>query len=316
VAVAAYFLLTHDWALQPAKFAVLNRIGLAIMAARPQLDSHILHPNVAGGLMAMTAPFLWASGWRALGKRDWPAVLLVLAGMALVGVALLLTTSRGAWLALLAGGGLWLLRGVAAAGGPRLGLSSRTLFAGLIVAAVGVLIFFFLTFPGGPISLLNRLPGPANVGSRADLARETLDLAADYPFTGGGLASFPGLFAQYVRLTPFFVIVHSHNFLLDVLLEQGLFALLAVTAIYGGSFWLLARPATRSLPPAARRGHRHGRGPAARSGGRSPLWQPRRAVAAGPAGFGSGHWAQAAGSSRRWRGDQRRGDSPGRGRGR
>jgi tetratricopeptide (TPR) repeat protein len=85
------------------------------------------------------------------------------------------------------------------------------------------------------------------VGTRAELARDTLDLAGDFPFTGGGLAAFPGLFAQYARLTPFFVIIHGHNYLLDVLLEQGVFGLLALAAILIGTVWLLALPA-----PAAR----------------------------------------------------------------
>jgi hypothetical protein len=213
------------------------------------VQAHILHPNVAGGLLAMTAPFLWAVGWRSGRDRDWPVFILVLAGLILVMVALLLTTSRGAWVALFVAGGLWLARGISLALARFWRQPERRVFAGLLLAAVGLAALFLLTFPGGVVNLLERLPGPANVGSRAELARDTLDLAADFPFTGGGLASFPGLYAQYARLTPFFMIIHSHNFLLDVMLEQGYLGFLALAAILVGTGWLLAFPsaAARAL---------------------------------------------------------------------
>jgi hypothetical protein len=42
---------------------------------------------------------------------------------------------------------------------------------------------------------------------------------------------------------PFFLYAHSHNFYLDVALEQGLFGLLAVVLIMGGSGWILVKQA-------------------------------------------------------------------------
>jgi tetratricopeptide (TPR) repeat protein len=74
-----------------------------------------------------------------------------------------------------------------------------------------------------------------------DLARSAVDLIADFPFTGGGLAAFAGLFSQYIRITPFFLFAYSHNFYLDVTLEQGVVGGLVSLWIFLGSGWLLAR---------------------------------------------------------------------------
>jgi tetratricopeptide (TPR) repeat protein len=83
------------------------------------------------------------------------------------------------------------------------------------------------------------LPGVANGVSRLDLARNTLDLIADFPFTGGGLGAFAGLYSRYIMALSVFLFSYSHNLFLDVALEQGVFGFLALMSILGGSAWLL-----------------------------------------------------------------------------
>jgi len=86
------------------------------MSIRPAVPG-FLHPNVAGGLLAMLIPFqiaLWMRAWRSR-KNGLVLVLTALGGLAVV--ALVLTSSRGAWGALaivLAGWGLWWLSGYVA----------------------------------------------------------------------------------------------------------------------------------------------------------------------------------------------------------
>jgi hypothetical protein len=64
--VALYFLGTHDWEAYPAKIEALTRVGRALQAPLPALPGHRLHPNVAGGILAMMMPF---AGWAAV--RSW-----------------------------------------------------------------------------------------------------------------------------------------------------------------------------------------------------------------------------------------------------
>jgi hypothetical protein len=68
---------------------------------------------------------------------------------------------------------------------------------------------------------------------RLDLWRNSLDLGADYPFTGLGLASFGMAYSSYVLLVSSPFLTHAHNLFLDVWLEQGLLGLMAL-------IWLVA----------------------------------------------------------------------------
>jgi hypothetical protein len=238
--VAVYFVFTHDFELYPAKVDLFNRIGLAFMRVRPSLPAHLLHPNVAGGLMAIFGPCLAAVSLRAGRRRQWGIAALAAAGGGLVILSLLLTTSRGAWLAFAAGMGIWALRGLS---GTAAGLTDRPRQQIFWVALGGVAAIaasFVLTYPGGPMALANSLPGPANAGSRLELARHTWELAADVPFTGAGLGSFPGLYSQYIVAIPFGVLIHAHNVYLDVSLEQGVIALLSLLAIMVGTIGLVS----------------------------------------------------------------------------
>jgi tetratricopeptide (TPR) repeat protein len=54
---------------------------------------------------------------------------------------------------------------------------------------------------------------------------------ADFPFSGGGLAAFPGLYSQYILILPFYFYNYSHNLYLDIGLEQGFFGLVAYLLI-------------------------------------------------------------------------------------
>ena len=92
-----------------------------------------------------------------------------------------------------------------------------------------------------PVELANHLPGLPHGSSRLELARGALDLIADFPFTGGGLGAFAGLYSQYVMVIPHFLFNYSHNFYLDVALEQGLLGLLAFVVVILGSAWLLVK---------------------------------------------------------------------------
>jgi putative inorganic carbon (HCO3(-)) transporter len=235
--VAGYYFLTHNWEASPAKIEVLNNMGLVWMRLRPALTGHVLHPNVAAGLMATTLPFLVVVFLVGVRKKVTAVAGLAAAALALVGFALLMTTSRGAWLAA-AGAfslwGVWQLSGVLSR---RLKMARQQTFGVIFsVLLLGLLLLIFLV-PGGLLGLLNRLPGPAQAGSRLDLAQALFFLTGDTPFTGGGLDAFPGLYSQYILGIPSFRLDHGHNLFLDVALEQGVLGSLLMITILFGTGW-------------------------------------------------------------------------------
>jgi tetratricopeptide (TPR) repeat protein len=243
-AVAVYFLLTHDWVASPAKVAAINNVALSWSSFRPGFFAgfHQLHPNVAGGLMALFFPFALATAVRGIQKdKIWMAVTGIGAGL-LGLLGLMLTTSRGAWLALAAGLAAWAVWALTGPLHRRLNLSRRLVLGlFLALALVGLVALAFLT-AGGLVGLLDRLPGPSTVGSRLTISREALHLAGDFPFTGGGLGSFDGLYSQYIRVIPNHFLIHGHNLFLNVAVEQGFFALFLLLSMLAAAFWWLADP--------------------------------------------------------------------------
>jgi O-antigen ligase len=251
--VAAYFLVTHDWQAQPAKIAAVTRLGQALQAPLPEIPGDRLHPNVAGGIMAAMLPFAgWAvvQAWQGI-RRDSAsrrvvaglALLLGIALLALTLLGLIMTTSRGAWLAL--GGalllaGLWLLAGWLSRGSAR---RRAWLFPALLALLLAVALGVGSLWPGSPLAIFDLLPGRNMAFNRAALFERALTLARDYPLIGAGLGGFRMLYSTYVLLLHVGHTNHSHNLYLDVAIEQGLFALL-VLAWMG---MLFARAAWRAL---------------------------------------------------------------------
>lgn len=233
--VVVYFLWTNNWIHGQAKIESLTRIGEAIQAALPPLVAHQMQPNVVAGLLVMIVPFQIAllldrsgGGWRWL-----MAFALVLAAL-----GLLLTTSRGAWLALGIGLGIWILWQARTRIASRPWPSTQTLRLAALLAIIAILLGgLLLLVPNGPQRLLALVPGQNQLPSRALLWSRALFLIQDLPFTGGGLGSFPALDSAYVfpiwrwaqyRADIFVPNYHSHNLWLDVAVEQGLLGLTAL----------------------------------------------------------------------------------------
>lgn len=258
--LTAYFFITTDWAALTVKVPALVALGQAISAQLPRLAAHRISPNVFGGMLAVTLPFYvpllalpgaealpLTPGWRRALRFFWSAVLAV----ALLGW--LVASSRGAWLALAGAVTLWALwralgaltrngrRGIrrsARAWSLRLRWMGGALLLGAALLALAVVLIFEGHFPGVG-SLTNRL----------DLLRTSALLARDTPFTGIGLGMYEMHFSIYTLLIHVGYIVNSHNLLLDIAIEQGVFgafayAGLAALAFVTGLRWL--RDASRA----------------------------------------------------------------------
>ena len=239
--IAALFLLTNDWMRWAGKMGWLEPIGRWFAAWQPSLFGIHLNPNVAGGVIAALLP-LQATAWRAEGcRRPWPGWLLL--GLSALG--LLLSASRGAWLALSAaagGWGAWSLRRWLARRWPGGRERQIRASAGLALLLLGgMAIALILMGPPWGEGLSGLL------GERPTIWRDSRDLAGDYLFTGLGLGGFPMAYSSYARLVHVEYISHAHNLFLDVWLEQGLLGVLALAWLWGAVVWTDA-PVSRWRP--------------------------------------------------------------------
>lgn len=233
--MAVYFLLTNDWQQYPAKIGFINQVGLWWMSVRPKFFIGGIYHNSAAGVIALAFPFTIAAildSWRQ--NRFLPAILsCVMAGLSAVGF--LLTTSRGAALALFYGLVIWILVYLLDRMQNRFTVRwlkcARYLVIPLLIVAAG-LSFLWLA---GPVSFSSEQAVFTNSGSRLELYGNSLKLIQDFPLVGAGLSSFPGIYSNYILDIPNFFFQTSHNLYLNVAIEQGVIGALALCALYLGS---------------------------------------------------------------------------------
>jgi hypothetical protein len=239
------FLLVYDWRELPADFRLIYRIGLAWMRMRPTLPGETLSANAMAGVLASLFPITLALGiaaWRQRRLLRWAWLWLAWGALCagVMALTITLTSSRGAWAALAAGLGFWLTW---ALGEKLLAVRlERQKFAMLAGGVVSLLsIGALLALSGSLERILNLVPGLPTGQSRLGIDALTLPLIGDFPFTGGGLGAFPGLFSQYMLVIPSVMFRYAHNLYLDVAVEQGLLGLLMLLVIWAGSAVLLLR---------------------------------------------------------------------------
>ena len=191
VCIAVYFLLSQDWSNNSlGDFGGIDRIGIWVTLSRPDLNLWELPPNQVGGLLALLLPFSLAFGLDSWKKHKRSLIVIAILCATVMVVGLILTSSRGAWLALLVGMGIWglwwLSEKIARGELRKAGTIFGAFLAGLLILGlVGVMLT-----PGGVLGLTNRLPGLPDGGSRLNLAKSALQLISDFPLTGGGLMVF------------------------------------------------------------------------------------------------------------------------------
>ena len=274
ILIAGYFLLTHDWQADPIHIGMLDGLAQKWMSIRPPVpplsfppmaeteegasllmagtEGGPLHPNQAAGFIVVLVPFAVAVAWYEW--ATWPIIRRGITALAagVILFALLLTGSRGAWLALAAAISVYMGTRAWSQLSHHLARfmphsQPRIFRLGLGLAFLITLALLYL-FPTAPLNLANRLPGAATAGSRAAIYSNTLYLVADFPFTGAGLAAFPGLYSQYILVIPQRIFTYAHNLFLDVALEQGILGLLALSAMLVGSLWLLRQRPDQPRP--------------------------------------------------------------------
>lgn len=236
--VASYDLLSHNWADWPAKIAFLQQMGLNWMALRPQLRLPYAHPNFVAGVTSAMLPFVVALAIRAWHRRRTLSALLLAAGSVLIVLIIILSTTRGVWVALAATAGMLALWALCLRLAPRRGWEPRRLFVGILmglaVTLISVLATAWLVAPQAVATVVD-----FSTRTRLDQNGALLNLIQDFPLTGGGLNTFPGLYSWYIRVTPQYIWPHGHNAFGDIALEQGLLGFAAMAWIAIATIWWL-----------------------------------------------------------------------------
>lgn len=231
VIISAVFIISNDWQAQSSDLVLIQRAGDWILAALPQAIPSVITPNFAGGLLAILVPIPIASGIYYWQNRNKLQFVLTLGMVMIILGGLFLTSSRGAWIALITGIGLWLLWQFSKFLAGKAKKTPLLIFGLLLLITILPSLWIVSIMPGGIVGMVARLPGLPTGASRYDLAVNTSKLIVDYPFTGGGLRSFPGQYSHYMLVIPHFLFAYSHNFYLDVSFEQGILGAVAIFSL-------------------------------------------------------------------------------------
>jgi O-antigen ligase len=206
--------------------SLLALMSVAQRAGVQSLAFWISHPNsvatfVEGPVFVAAALALTAKrrGWRVVGGT----------GVGLMVLALVLSGSRGAWLAVATTTALWVC------------LHWRP--ARVIAIAAGVLASGLTVYviTRGDIAALGDVPAAGPLLSalflrpdRLEVYRNGVYLIQDFPLTGIGLGrQFGMVYSKYALLIEHLFLTYSHNLYLEVWLEQGLLGMVAL-------LWLMA----------------------------------------------------------------------------
>jgi len=249
VSTSFYYFLTYDFVAAPRRLEIVNSIGRWFMSVRPQTGWTPIHPNYVAGIVAVTVPFIYYPIWKSKQDNERRSILFyafMSVGLGAAFLALVMATSRGVVMALVSGVGGWLLWKLVQSDGIKRRVKSEVVFPSLLLIYLLAVVAFLYV---GPAKSGSVFTGPYfyGTGSRAELFSRSLYLVLDYPLTGGGLGSFPGLYSQYILNIPFFNVPNSHNLFLDVAIEQGLFGGLAFFILYLVGLWLVSSSITKGI---------------------------------------------------------------------
>jgi hypothetical protein len=223
-AFAIYFVTQTDYGSGSNKFEPVTQGGLYINRLLPPSLIPQSHPNNAAGVLELGVPLslalaLHSARLRARAEFAAAAVLTLM-----IGFGVLMTASRGAWLALGAVGGI--------AG---FVLIRRYRYARLLLPA-GLIILLALIIAGlrlgdqnwfgvgGPLA--ERLGNDTDF-PRTELYNQVWHLIHDYVFTGSGLGTFPLVYSTYALLINVPFLPHAHNLFLQIWIEQGMLGIAA-----------------------------------------------------------------------------------------
>jgi tetratricopeptide (TPR) repeat protein len=201
-----------------------------------QLVPSQIEPDTVAGVLAIILPFTIGWGLNAWHKHQRPLVTGALVAGSIMALTVLKSREHG----VLFGFGILIvllplvlrLKSMAFQDRRRTILILSFITAGILVGSALIAYTFFL----GPIekiynSFRPRLTGIIN----------SAYLVTEFPFIGGGLGAYAGLYSRYMLIIPYLFQQNSHNLFLDVAIEQGWIGCAALTGILAGSAWIVIR---------------------------------------------------------------------------
>jgi O-antigen ligase len=212
--------------------------GRAVFAGYVRPFGTLGHPNLLGAFLAMVVPLAAQQCWAAGGEGRRPAAAAHGLAAALACAAIVLSASRGAWLALAVAGAVLLTMAALA------GLSRRALLVLTAASVAGAVIAVALALAAarGPWhGLAERVRHLTEAESRRQIWGVALGILADHPLLGSGVDTFQLAFAP--RRPPGYWLstdwnttpLKAHDDLLHVLATQGLPGGAAALLLAGGA---------------------------------------------------------------------------------
>jgi len=213
--LSLYFVTQYAHFGYPEKVGATGRLGALIGRLVPPAVVWIPEANSAATFLE---GILFLAVALVLAEKRWVWRIGGFVGVGLIALALLMSASRGAWLAVVVVSVLWLAlywrpaRVIAIAG--------AVLALGLVIT---VIVQHDITVLG-EIPIVNRTLAPLFIRpDRLDVYRNSIYLIQDFPLTGVGLGGpFPMVLSKYALLIQVPFLTYSHNLYLEVWLEQGL----------------------------------------------------------------------------------------------
>ena len=242
VGVSLYFFVTHDFVAMPRKVEFVNRVGRWVMTLIPRPGWPPIPPNYVAGIAAITTPFILHPALKVAKRATFFSAficLIIVAGAGLSTLAILMATSRGIIMAIASAIGIWILWQIVKLNGSGPGVRREAVFPLLVLIYLCAVVLYLYAGPATSSNASSE--GYAyGTGTRGELFARSLYLLLDFPFTGGGLNAFPGLYSYYMLGIPNFYLPNSHNLFLDVAIEQG-FLGLSFLIIFLMSVWITAQ---------------------------------------------------------------------------
>jgi O-antigen ligase len=221
LAVAIYFVSQCGHLEYPQKLSLISSLSQVLGRFFPRLTPFRPHRNSVAAFLEGWLPLAVAM---TVGTRRRWIRLVTGACTTVLTLAILLSASRGAWLALALCLPLWW-----AARSPRNLIVITACGVVLILGLVGYLVLV----PGASLErvpLVNQTLVPLFTRpDRLDVYRGSWYLVQDFPFTGIGLGgTFAMVYSRYVLLIQVPFLTYSHNLFLQVWLNHGLLGILAL----------------------------------------------------------------------------------------
>lgn len=229
-AISLYFLILHNWQETPADLEFLNNAGRWWMNIRPQLNAVSPEPNFVGGILAVLLILNIAQIQIEISIRRILGIVITILFALISMIGFIMTSSRAAWASFMVGLLIlawWRISTVISKNQK----SSWQVFIGGLTFAFALGLILLILFPTQIFTLAKAVPGEASAVTRAGLFINAVDLIPDYWLTGGGLASFAGLYSQYILVIPYLFFKYGHNMYLDITVEQGVFGLIAFLSV-------------------------------------------------------------------------------------